>query len=139
MKKRFCLLLLLPALLVMAGCQPAPAIEPELSLADAAQRLLPAGDAFVSYTQEDLCDLTGISPDDYTEAVFLRDSDTLSGREVIMVRTKDAEAFGSVKDALERYLSQRLKETRDYLPNAYHLLSEARIQEAGLTVSLIIL
>ena len=138
MKKCFVLLLLLPGLIMMAGCQEAPEPQMNIPLMEAARQALGEAEAFVSYPAEDLYELTGISPDDYTEAVFLRDRDTLSGREAIMIRTKDANSFQNVKEALERYLSQRLKETRDYLPNVYQLLCDAKVQGSGLTVSLII-
>ena len=138
MKKSLTILFLASALILLAGCQTAPEAQTGLSLKDVARQALKDPDAFIPYTAEDLYDLTGICPDNYTEAVFLRDQDTLSGREAIMIRAKNADAARAAKEALERYLSQRKEETRDYLPNAYHLLSDAKVESSGLTVSLII-
>ncbi len=136
MKKGLFSVLLLLSLLLLIGCQAAP--EQQLSLEEMARQYFSGPDAFIAYTAEDLEDLTGIAPDDYTEAVFLRDSDTLSGREIILVRTKDAEAFRGAKQALERYLSQRKEETRDYLPEAFQRLNQATVEGTGMLVRLVV-
>ena len=136
MRKGLFSVLLLLSLLLLIGCQAAP--EQQLSLEETARQYFSDPDAFIAYTAEDLEDLTGIAPDDYTEAVFLRDSDTLSGREIILVRAKDVEAFRSAKEALERYLSQRKEETRDYLPEAFHRLNQATVEGTGMLVRLVV-
>lgn len=139
MKKTLLSFFLMLAMLLLSGCQTAlPQSQSNIPLQEAAQQALKEPDVYVSYTTEDLYDLTGISPDDYTEAVFLKDSDTLSGRELIMVRAKDEKTFGMIKEVLEQYLSQRKEETRNYLPHAYRLLNDARVEGTGLTVSLIV-
>ena len=138
MKKKAFVLLWLSAFLLLAGCQNAQVNQPDIPLTEAARQAMADPDAYIPYTADDLYDMIGISPDDYTEAVFFKDKDTLSGREIIMVRAKDAAASRSINEALERYLSQRKEETRNYLPNAYRLLCDAAVQASGLTVSLII-
>lgn len=135
MKKPILFLFLLLAPLLLTACQ---SIQPDMPLWEAARQALNKPDAFIPYTAEDLYDLTGISPDDYAEAVFLRDADTLSGRELIMVQAKDANGVRSIQKALEQYLSQRKEETRNYLPEAYRLYSDAKARVSGLTVSLIV-
>ncbi len=62
----------------------------------------------VAYTADDLTDLMGIMPEDYTEALFLVGSDSLSGREIIAVRARDAATLKKITDALNNYLSQRM-------------------------------
>lgn len=135
MKKRLLCFLLLLSLVLLPGCQPAQQI---ISLEESARRSLADAESFTAYTAEDLYDLTGIAADDYTDAVFLRDSDTLSGREIILLRAKNAVTLRSAKEALEQYLSQRKEETRDYLPEAYHRLSQAKVEEKGLELRLVI-
>ena len=131
-------LYLLFSLLVLAGCQPTPETRTDIPLQEAVRQSLKDTDTFIPYTADDLYDLTGISPEDYTEALFLRDRDTLSGREAILIRAKDGSTVLSIKEALEQYLSQRREETRNYLPSAYRLLCDAAVQSANLTVSLIV-
>jgi len=138
MKKKFVFLFLLLLTITLAGCQASQGNQADIPLEEAARQAMANPDAYIPYTADDLYDMIGISPDDYTEAVFFKDRDTLSGREIIMVRAKDAAASRSINEALERYLSQRKEETRNYLPNAYRLLCDAAVQASGLTVSLII-
>ena len=135
MKKKLTLLFLALALPFLAGCQ---ANQPVIPLEEAARQAIKQPDDYIPYPAEDLEDLIGISPEDYTEAVYLRGRDTLSGREAIMIRAKDSQAFSGIKEALERYLSQRKEETRNYLPEAYRLLCDARVEGSCLTVSLIV-
>ena len=138
MKNKLVFLFLLLSLLVLAGCQAPPETQADIPLQEVMRQALKDPDAFIPYTAEDLYDLTGISPEDYSEALFLRDRDTLSGREAILIRAKDAQAVQRIKEALEHYLSQRKEETRNYLPNAYRLLCDAAVQYDGLTVSLLV-
>ena len=138
MKKKAFVLLWLSAFLLLAGCQNAQVNQPDIPLTEAARQAMADPDAYIPYTADDLYDMIGISPDDYTEAVFFKDKDTLSGREIILVRGKDAQSIPGITKALEQYLSQRKEETRNYLPNAYRLLCDAAVQASGLTVSLII-
>ena len=134
MKKKAFVLLWLSAFLLLAGCQNAQVNQPDIPLTEAARQAMADPDAYISYTADDLYDMIGIS----TEAVFFKDKDTLSGREIILVRGKDAQSISGITKALEQYLSQRKEETRNYLPNAYRLLCDAAVQASGLTVSLII-
>lgn len=138
MKKKCLFLLLLSAFLLLAGCQKTQFDQPDIPLAEAARQAMADPDAYIPYTADDLYDMIGISPDDYMEAVFFKDKDTLSGREIILVRGKGTQSIPGITKALERYLSQRKEETRNYLPDAYRLLSDAAVHVSGLTVSLII-
>ena len=102
------------------------------------EKALTDKDSLVAYTADDLTDLMGILPEDYTEALFLVGSDSLSGREIIAVRAKDASSLKKTADALQNYLSQRMEETRNYLPDAYKLQSQAKVESKNLTAVLIV-
>ncbi len=140
MKKKIILLVsLLLLALVFAGCQEKTAEKPAaLPLREAVEKALKDKDNLVAYTAEDLTDLMGIMPEDYTEALFLVGSDSLSGREIIAVRAKDAAALKNVTEALQNYLSQRQEETRNYLPDAYKLQTQAKVETKNLTAALIV-
>ena len=102
------------------------------------RRSLKDKESLVAYTAEDLSDILGIMPEDYTEALFLMGSDSLSGREVIAVRAKDSAGLQKAKKAMENYLAQRKEETRNYLPDAFKLQSDARVETKNLTAVLFI-
>ena len=138
-KKLVLFLLVAAVLLMMTGCQSKESAKKETKpLLEAVKAVIQDQNNLVPYTAEDLEDMIGISPDSYAEAVFLMGSDTLSGREIIAVRAKDTDSLQNAKKALENYLEQRKDETRNYLPEAYKLQSEARVETKGLTVSLFI-
>lgn len=137
MKKQTWIALLVLFALLLTGCQSAPK-KPDLPLNEAIAKAIPDMDQLVNYNLKDLSDLLGIDEKDFTEAVFLADCDTLSGREVIAVRAKDAGSLKTISAALSNYLSQRKLETRDYLPEAYQLQSEAKVETKNLTAALFI-
>ena len=123
----------------LAGCQGKEAQKAAaLPLREAVEKALTDKDDLVTYTADDLTDLMGILPEDYTEALFLVGSDSLSGREIIAVRAKDAASLKKTTEALNNYLSQRMEETRNYLPDAYKLQSQAKVESKNLTAALII-
>ena len=136
-KKRILLLGLALLLLVLSGCKGAEKKE-ALPLREAVENALRDRDGLVAYTAEDLTDLTGIMPEDYTEALFLVGSDSLSGREIIAVRAVDAAALKRVVAAMENYLEQRREETRNYLPEVYQLQTQAKVEYKNLTAVLIV-
>ena len=97
-----------------------------------------AGDAaeLVPFTPDELMDMTGIAPNDYTDFVFLQ-GDGMDGREILVVTAKDMAAGDRVEGQALAYLQRRRDENRNYAPAAYQLLSEAKVVRKGLTVVLI--
>ena len=139
MKKRTLIAALLLFALLLTGCQGTKDTPKEaLTLKEAVENAVRDKDSLVAYTAEDLSDILGIMPEDYTEALFLMGSDSLSGREVIAVRAKDSAGLQKAKKAMENYLAQRKEETRNYLPDAYKLQSDARVETKNLTAVLFI-
>lgn len=134
------LIALLLAAMTLAGCQQEQKIEKAaaLPLREAIEAALIDKNDLVAYTADDLTDIMGILPEDYTEALFLMGSDSLSGREIIAARAKDAESFKKITDALGNYLAQRQQETRNYLPDAYKLQTQAKVESKNLTAVLIV-
>ena len=59
-----------------------------------------------------------------TEFVYLQ-GDGLDGREILALRAADAAAAAHLKEQLDGYLEQRRRETQNYLPEVYQLLSKA--------------
>ena len=139
MKRAFLLIGITLLSLLLAGCQEkSPEKTAPLPLREAVEKALTDKDSLVAYTADDLTDLMGILPEDYTEALFLVGSDSLSGREIVAVRAKDASTLKKTVDALQNYLSQRMEETRNYLPDAYKLQTQAKVESKNLTAVLIV-
>ena len=142
MKKVCCVLVLLTAMLLLAGCAGQEkagdsAGKAALSLLEAVHQAASDAEGLVTLTAEDLTDIMGIEPEEYQEAVYLQSAD-MSGREIVAFRAKDAEAAKRITQRLETYLEQRRKEARDYLPDAYRLLTDARVESKRLTVALFV-
>ena len=142
MKKEFVIVALLTAMLLLTGCgnhaqTGASTGKAALSLRDAVNEAASDAAGLVALTKEDLSDIMGIEPEDYLEAVYLQSAD-LSGREIVAFRAKDAEGAKRIAQQLETYLEQRRKETRDYLPDAYKLLTDARVESKRLTIALFV-
>ena len=131
---------LLLIVLTFAGCQQEKSTKKtaSLPLREAVEKALKDKDNLVAYTADDLTDLMGILPEDCTEAVFLVGSDSLSGREIIAARAKDASSLKKITEALNNYLAQRQQETRNYLPDAYKLQTQAKVETKNLTAVLIV-
>ena len=139
--KRIMLLLLAAMLLVLGACSApekgAPASDAPASLAEKVNMIAEDAGNLAALTAEDLEDVLGAVPADYTEFVFLQ-SEGMDGRELLAVRAADRDAAGRVAGMAEAYLERRLKETRNYAPEAYKLLSEAKVRTKNLTVVLAI-
>ena len=137
MKKIALLMLALMMALSLTACGQSPKAA---STADTPLNVLVdnviAKDGLFHMPKTDLEDVIGIDPADFKEAVFLQD-DGMGGREVLALRAADKNAAARVAAQLEKYLAQRQKETRNYLPDAYKLLESARVQTKNLTVVLI--
>ena len=86
--------------------------------------------------EDELYDVIGIAPEDYSDYAYLADYDALSGRELIIVRATDQEAAERISALLSQYLDHRLKATRNYLPDVYRALSEATVLQEDLLLVL---
>ena len=92
----------------------------------------------IRMSEDDLFDLIGIEPDEYTDFAYLAGRDSLSGREVIVLRATDETAARDMAEKLEEYRQYRLHMTRNYpdQADAYRLLSKAEVLQEDLLVVL---
>ena len=139
MNKRAFLPLLLILVLLLSGCgagdqptTPAPSLQEKLAAA------LPDWEELIPYPTDELYDLMDLDPQDYTECVCRISDNIVFSREAIAVRAKDQAAADRIAAAMEDYRARRIRETRDYLPEAYLLLNAALVSRRGLTVVLIV-
>lgn len=139
MKKLSLIALLCCFLLAFAAAEPVPAPAEEalpVTLLDRVLLIAEDGADLIRMTQDDLLDLIGIEYEDYTDYAYLAAADALSGRELIVLYAVDEEAALRITGLLQSYLEQRMRETRNYLPETYQLLSEAEVICEELTVVL---
>ncbi len=143
MKKNSLLLLSLIILILLTGCSTKDtdtksSVSSTLStpLRQLVETVCPDAAQLAALNTDDLSDVTGIEAEDYTEAVYLQNT-SLSGREILVIRAKDETKAKQISQLLDTYLERRRKETRDYAPDAYSLLSKAKVTTKHLTVALI--
>ena len=164
MKKRMILLLLLAAaVLLLTACgnsskdtdaAPAAAETPETVVTDApeesaepetaeaatlAERVKAAAEvaeALAPFSAEELTDMSGIDPADYTDFVFLQ-GNGMDGREILALRAKDGEAAERLAGQMQAYLERRREEMESYAPEAYKLYSAAKVERKGLLLVMI--
>ena len=106
------------------------------TLLDRALRVAEDSDNLIRMDEDELYDVVGIAPEDYSDYAYLADYDALSGRELVLVRAVDEEAAERIFSQLSLYLEHRLKATRNYLPDVFRALSEAGIRQRDLLLVL---
>lgn len=133
--KRFSVLLILTLVVtLLAGCAQ-KTVKP---LTEAVNAALISAEGLTEFPADELEMTADITEDEFTECVYLVSDDGISAREVIVLRAKDQNAAKDIAGKLEAYLSQRQKETRDYLPDEYALLEKAKVETKNNTVALIV-
>ncbi len=147
MKKRMLVLCLLAAAVLLTACG-APKTEetagtpvkvdgePE-TLREKVNMVCEDATDLAPLTAEDLEDVLGIPAEDYQDFVFLQSEGT-DGREILAIRAVSMDAAKRIAEQAESYLERRRKETRNYAPEAYQLLSEAQVETKNLTVVLVV-
>lgn len=138
MKKIALLLVFLLSFITLAAAEEVPAeVNPDTLLARA-QAVAEDLNELIVMTADDLYDLMGIEYEDYTDFAYLAHTDSLTGRELIILRAVDEEAAQRIVELLQGYLELRLHETRNYLPETYQVLCEAKVTQKDLLVVLTI-
>lgn len=140
MKKRILILCTAAALLLLGGCgtpakEETPVSDAPVSLREKVNMICEDAGDLAPLDAVDMEDVTGIVPEDCREFVFLQ-SLGMDGREIMAVRAADKDAAERVTALAEKYLERRMKETRNYAPEAYQLLSETKVRTKNLTIVL---
>lgn len=138
LKKQTLLAALLLAALILSGCGASgTAPEKALPLKEAVEKAAPDAKELTPFSAEDLSDILGIEPEEYTEFVFLQE-EGMGGREILAIRAASQTAAREIAQRMENYLEQRKRETRTYLPEVYQLLTATKVETKGLTVALFV-
>lgn len=141
MKKFVWILIAAIMLCTMTGCgtKPTAAVTSTLEtpLSKLTAELVPGAADMASLPLTDLEDIIGISPDEYSDAVYLQ-STALEGGEALVLRAVDDNAAKNIIELLNNYLGRRCEETKNYVPEAYKLLKDASVQRKNNTIALIV-
>jgi len=108
----------------------------EDTLLEKATRIAQDGETLIRMSEEDLYDIVGIEPDEYTDFAYLADMDALSGREIILLRAADEDCAQEIVAKLNEYREQRMHSTRNYLPEVFRCLSETEVLQNDLLIGL---
>ena len=95
------------------------------------------GESLQEMFPDDLTELLGIEPEEYTDALWLM-GNGLDGREVLVIRAVDEKAAEGIMERMAAYLEQRRKETRNYFPEAYQLLTATEVVQKNDLLILIV-
>lgn len=120
--------------LTLSGCGE----KEKKPLQQAVSEALSDTEGLMDFPLEELEMAADITQDEFSECVYLVSEDGISAREVIVIRAANDEKATDITQKLEAYLTRRQNETRDYLPDAYTLLKNARVERKGNTVALIV-
>ena len=80
----------------------------------------------------------GISPDDYDDAVFMMNTDSLKADEIVIIRAADEAAARRVNGALTQRLTDKANEAQVYSPEQYAIIKECTVSQDGLWISMIV-
>ncbi|MBR2718864.1 MAG: DUF4358 domain-containing protein [Clostridia bacterium] len=137
MKKQWFVIALCCLLSCFALCACAETVEEEPHpLTEYVLSIAQDGEELIHLTEDDLLDLIGIEPQEYTDFVYLAATNALTGREIIVLKAVDEEAAERLAELLQAYLEQRMNEMRNYLPEVYQILSKAEVLRKDLTLVL---
>ena len=149
MKKWILILLAVSMVLLLTACgskttensaaTEAPAVTEEAAgktLRELAAEVIKDAGSLAPFDADDLAEMAGIQPEDYTEFVFLQ-GDVMEGREILALRAKDDAAAKRLAEKMEKYLERRRNENRNYAPEAYQALYDARVERKGLTLVMV--
>ncbi|MBE6651539.1 MAG: DUF4358 domain-containing protein [Ruminococcaceae bacterium] len=89
-------------------------------------------------TDEMLEDVVGITPDIYSDAVYMTSSNGMSSEEIIIVKGNTEDDADVIEEKLGKRLNYIKKSAENYLIEEMPIIEKAVIRRDGLTVSLIV-
>lgn len=133
-KRKTILLICLAAVLaLLVGCQGGekPLTTVSQALDNAREK---AGVETTVMDSEDLDMLLGIQSDEVAEGALYVASEPLQGDMLALFKAANDAAAEHIRQALENYLTQRISETENYLPDVCALLRQGQVRRDGLRV-----
>lgn len=138
MNKRAVGLLLLAVALALAGCGQKAVKSGSLDdIYRDMQRdnVLPA---MIDVAADTALDFYGIDRSDYDEAVMRVAKDSLRADEVLLFRAKNARSAAQIREMLDRRMTAKGDEAKNYSPEQYAIILRGVVLENGLSLALIV-
>ena len=88
--------------------------------------------------ESDMLDFYGIEAAQMKQFSAQQCSNGISAQEIVLVEAVDEAAASAIQEQLEKRLSSRMAESKDYLPDEYEIISGCEVVRDGLYVRLII-
>lgn len=124
-------------LLLLSGCAGKEADVSLDAILSEIEAAVPMADGF-RMTEDDLLDLYGIRAEDIAEQASLASMNGIFPDEVIMIRAKDEESLGRIKEKLEQRLNEVLNQSRSYDPESYAAAQKCAVDIRGLYITLFV-
>lgn len=139
--KRFSLLALLAALLLLAACNgPQPAAEKPADLAAAYQKMEESGKlpAMLAILPDMALDFYGIDTEQCTQWVLRLSQDSLIADEVLLIQAQDEAAAEEILGFLQGRMDTKAAEAITYSPEQYAIIKRGHLVRDGLFLALIV-
>jgi hypothetical protein len=139
MKRSYLLVLLLAALLLTGcGTQKKEAAAPDMQAAYTAITQRVALPEMVALTDNRRLDVLGIAPEDCRQAMTLLCGDSVRADEIWLIEAADETAAAKIEKLAQQRVADRLEQLKDYLPDQYAVVRNAKIKVTGRCVALFI-
>lgn len=135
-KKILCLGILF--ILILTGCSKKTAELPEPDVIYSAVVDAAGLSEMIEFTPEELRDIIGIEPDDYTDYAAYQSSWGMSPDEIIIVRAVDESKAKDIEETLKSRVEHKRKSSEVYLTENLPIIDDAVVQRDGTTVTMLI-
>ncbi len=113
---------------------------PEFQVQDAMDAMLEkiGSDDLMELGESDMLDFFGIQAEDMEQFAAVTSAAGITAKEIILVKAAGEDAAQSVQEQLDKRLTNRMAEFKDYLPDQYDIVSQSQVRRDGVYVALII-
>ena len=85
-----------------------------------------------------IADYYGIFPGDYSDSIFMMNTDSLKADEIVIIRAVDEEAAKRVAGRLKQRLTDKALEAEVYSPEQFAVINGCTVTQDGLWLSMIV-
>lgn len=138
MKRSYLLALLLAALLLTGCSAEKQAAAPDMQAVYTAITQRVVLPEMVAITDNRRLDVLGIAPEDCRQAITLLCADSVRADEIWLIEAVDETAAGKIEKLARLRVADRLEQMKNYLPDQYVVVRNAKIKGTGRCVALFI-
>ena len=138
MKRTISILLLLTALLGLAGCGKPAADAPDFQAVYESMTAVSDMPDMVVVPNDKGEFLFGIAPEDCKQEILAICRDSLLADELWLIEARDKEAADRIEALAQNRLQQKAAELENYLPEQYQVVQQAQLSREGNCVVLLV-